>query len=372
MLKALAKSHRVSLLSLIREEEDLTQKAVLQDLLVSITCVVRPLRKKRRQQVASLLRLWPYALRVNCFPEVQQALDRLCSQTQYDAIVCEGVYVANYRFPVGTKRIIDEHNVEYELFWRTFQHESFGPRKWFNWWESRLLKPRELDLCRQADLVLTTSDHDSQLLRADLPTTPLQAVPNGVDLLNFRGDAVPPTGCQIVFTGAMNYYPNINAVLFFAERVWPLVRQQVPTATWVIVGREPPPEVRRLASLPGVTVTGTVPDVRPYLEASAVAIVPLQIGSGTRLKILEAFAMRKAVVSTSLGCEGLSVTSGTHLLLADHPVEFAQKVGLLLQDADLRTRLGQAARTLVEQCYSWEACGTLLLGAIEKSIQERG
>ncbi len=360
------------MLSLISEEEDLEQKKELKDQLVAITCVLRPSRKKRRHQVASLLSFWPYALRVNCFPEVQRALDSLCMQTRYDVVLCEGVYVANYRFPAGVKRIIDEHNVEYELFWRTFLHESAGLRKWFNWWESRLLKPRELALCRQADLVLTTSDCDGQLLKPDLPTTPLQTVPNGVDLVNFQGQATSASACQIVFTGAMNYYPNINAVLFFAERIWPLVRQQVPAATWVIVGREPPPEVQRLGNLPGVTVTGTVPDVRPYLEASTVAVVPLQIGSGTRLKILEAFAMRKAVVSTSLGCEGLAVRSGTHLLLADRPVEFAQKVGLLLQDADLRTRLGQAARTLVEDCYSWEACGALLLDALEKSVQERG
>src|SRR5205085_10717683 len=122
---------------------------------------------------------------------------------------------------------------------------------------------------------------------------------------------------RIIFTGAMNYYPNIDAVLFFARQCWPLIQAQVPHATWQIVGYNPSPEVLELAKLPGITVTGSVPVVQSYLTQASVAIVPLQIGSGTRLKILEALAMQKAVVSTSIGCEGLSVTLGEHLLVAD-------------------------------------------------------
>jgi glycosyltransferase involved in cell wall biosynthesis len=164
---------------------------------------------------------------------------------------------------------------------------------------------------------------------------------------------------------------RVNTFLGFAHRCWPLIRAQVSDATWYIVGRNPNAEVRKLAELPGITVTGAVPDVRSYLASSAVAIAPLQIGSGTRLKILEAFAMRKAVVSTSVGCEGLAVETGEHLLVADQPVEFAQAVVTLLNNPELRTALGQAARLLVEAEYSWKFCGGQLLRVLETHIKER-
>jgi glycosyltransferase involved in cell wall biosynthesis len=161
----------------------------------------------------------------------------------------------------------------------------------------------------------------------------------------------------------------IEAVVSFARQCWPFIKAEIPDATWTIVGREPPPEVRELGTAPGITVTGTVSDVRPYFSTSAVAIAPLHIGGGTRLKILEAFAMRKAVVSTSIGCEGLAVLPGEHLLIADRPEEFAQAVITLLKDPEARTRLGNAGRILVEEEYSWENCGAQLLCALETHIQ---
>jgi glycosyltransferase involved in cell wall biosynthesis len=164
----------------------------------------------------------------------------------------------------------------------------------------------------------------------------------------------------------MDYYPNIDAVLHFARECWPLIRSKVPTATWQIVGRNPPPVVQALAKLPGVSVTGSVPDVKHFLAAAAVAIAPLRVGSGTRLKILEAFAMSKAVVSTSLGCEGLVVVSGEHLVVADEPHEFAQSTVELLHNAQRRKTLGNAGRALAEGEYSWQRCGNDVVQAVEK------
>ncbi len=160
----------------------------------------------------------------------------------------------------------------------------------------------------------------------------------------------------------MDYYPNTQAVLFFAKNCWPLIREQVPTATWLIVGKNPPFEVQRLATtLPGVTVTGTVPDVRPYLVTSAVAIAPIQAGSGTRLKILESLASQKATVSTTVGCEGLAVVPEKHLLVADTPAAFVQAVVTLLHNPQMRNALGYAGRALVEAEYSWDRCGEQLV-----------
>jgi sugar transferase (PEP-CTERM/EpsH1 system associated) len=322
---------------------------------------------KRLQQVMCVVRGKSYILESNSLVEMQEALDTLLIDDQYDAVLFESMLVAGYRIPDGVKIIVDQHNIEHELLQRTYQHEMAWSRKWYNWLESRLLKPIEIERCRRADAVLVTSEREHLLLKNLLPRRVIEVIPNGVDTEAFQSDYLAQEGSnQLIFTGTMDYYPNIDAVLFFAQQCWPLIQMLVPGVTWQIVGRKPPPEVQRLIELPGVTVTGFVPDVRPYLARSAVAIAPLQIGSGTRLKILEAFAMQKAVVSTIVGCEGLSVESGKHLMVADQPEAFAQAVVELLRNPSMRLALGSAGRALVEAEYSWKQCGAQLLHVLEE------
>ena len=195
----------------------------------------------------------------------------------------------------------------------------------------------------------------------------IEVVPNGVDIDYFqRNGSEQGVDGRIIFTGSMEYYPNVEAVLFFAQKCWPLIRERLPNATWQIVGKNPVIDVRKLAKLPGVTVTGSVADVRPYFTEAMVAIVPLLVGSGTRLKILEAMAMQKAIVSTSLGYEGLSVVPGKHLIAADQPEAFAQAVIELLNNPGKRQALGIASRVLVEAEYGWERCGDQLLRVLEQ------
>ncbi len=371
-LRALAAQHTVSLLCLIDEKEDRTGLPALEKYVHKVRYVFRPSSSiRRKQQLLSMARLKSYSLTSNRSEEVQQALDKLLAEEHFDAVFFESALIADYRLPQGVKRVIDQHNVEYALLRRTFERESSHLRKWYNWLEYHLLRPAEVRLCAQADVVLTTSEPDCLLLKETLPGQDIQVVPNGVDLETFQCDFSTPLSNQLVFTGAMNYYPNIEAVLSFARRCWPQIRERIPNATWKIVGREPPLEVKRLEELPGVIVTGTVSDVRPYLNSSSVAIAPLQVGGGTRLKILEAFAMGKAVVSTSIGCEGLSVVPGKHLVVADRPEDFAEAVITLLLDPEKCQALGRAGRTLVEEEYSWERCCDQLLSVLGARIQER-
>lgn len=321
---------------------------------------------KRFRQLKSLLTGKLFTLEANTSREMQETLDSLCAHKHFDAVLFESVLVAGYRLPTNVKVIIDQHNIEYELLYRTYQRETALLRKWYNWRESYLLKPVEIERCRRADVVLVTSEQQRKTLQEVLPHSIIEVVPNGVDIGSFRqSDLVQEVPHQIIFTGTMNYYPNVDAVLFFAQTCWPLIRKQIPDATWLIVGSKPLPEVQQLAALPGVTVTGSVPDVQPYLAASSVALAPLRIGSGTRLKILEALAMQKAMVTTSLGCEGLAVESGKHLLIADEPTTFAQAVITLMQNSEQRRIFGLAGRKLVEDEYSWEQCGTSLLRIVE-------
>jgi sugar transferase (PEP-CTERM/EpsH1 system associated) len=374
LLKTLASQHMVSVLAFVdnaevRASDDLP---LLEALTQTVKLVPRQApRAKRWQQLLSVVGGRSYWLNLFLLPEMQAALDDMLARDHYDAVLFESILMAGYQLPTGMKVIIDEHNLEFEVSQRTYGQEKPSLRKWFNRREYRLLKQGELERCRNADLVVVTSEREQVVLQRLLPESTVAVVPNGVDLEMFTQDDARQ-GCphQIVLTGTMDYYPNTQAALFFAKRCWPTIRREVPDATWQIVGRNPPPEVQRLARLPGVSVTGWVPDVRPYLASAAVAIAPLLVGGGTRLKILEAFAVQKAVVSTSLGCEGIAVEPGKHLMVEDQPEAFARAVITLLRYPEQRAAYGAAGRTLVEAAYSWERCGDHLLQALESTFKE--
>lgn len=370
LLKMLATMHTVSLLTLVAHDEVGADGNIplVQDFVETMQVISRPqTQSKRARQLMSLVGGRSYSLHAHSVAGMQETLDKLLSKGCYDAVLFESVLTAAYRLPKGVKVIIDEHNIEYELLQRTYERETDLLRRWYNWRESRLLKSVEIARCGKADLVLVTSEREHVLLKSMLPQKMIEVVPNGVDIAAFQVDhEAQEVAHSIIFTGTMDYYPNIDAVLFFAERCWPLIRARVPDATWQIVGRNPPLEIAKLAELPGVKVTGWVPDVRPYLAAASVAIAPLLIGSGTRLKILEALAMAKAVVSTSLGCEGLSVVPGKHLMVADQPEAFAQAVVDFLLNPARCNAFGSAGRALAEAEYSWEQCGIKLLHALDR------
>lgn len=374
LLKALASQHTISLLALVNTDEEavLASSSSLKNLVQRLQVVIRPLpRSKRWEQLLTSLGMKSYLLQLFQYAELQETLDYMIADNHYDSVLFESMFVAGYQLPSHTRIIIDQHNIEYELLQRTYLHGHDLIRKWYNWQECRQVRQAEIERCSRADMALVTSGRDREALKGLLQSNPnapaIEVVPNGVDIDFFvNEEAIQEVEHRIVFTGTMDYYPNSNAVVYFARHCWPLIQAKIPDATWQIVGRNPPREVRQLGNLKGVTVTGTVPDIRPHLSAAAVAIVPLQIGSGTRLKILEAFAMRRAAVSTSIGCEGLAVANGTHLLVEDDPEAFAQGVVMLLQNPEMRNSLGNAGRSLVETEYSWQQVGTRLLHILEE------
>ena len=372
LLQAVARSHSTALIALVNQADMARSRdiALLEDTVHALHLVPRePSNLKRWQQLASIARGKSYLLDSFRESKVQRALDAVLAGDRYDVVLFESMFMAGYRVPAGIRIIIDQHNIEHELLERTYQHEKSLPRKWYNWQESRLVKRAELSLCQRADGVLVTSERERSKLKELVSGKVIEVVPNGVATAMYTVDEPSAEGPErIIFTGSMDYYPNTQAVLFFAQYCWPLVRAQIPGATWQIVGKNPTRDVLKLAQLPGVMVTGTVPDVRPYLAEAAVAIVPLLIGSGTRLKILDAFAARKAVVSTTIGCEGLAVESGKHLLIADPPEAFARAIIALLRDPERRGELGRAGRTLVETDYSWERSSEQLLRLLEERV----
>lgn len=247
-----------------------------------------------------------------------------------------------------------EHNVEHVIWQRLSQHEQRLWRRVLLQIETSKMRQSEADACRRADLTLAVSETDRSKLQEIVPEAKISTIPTGVDIAYFTPNGAPKSDHSLVFTGSLDWYPNEDAMLYFFSEILPGIRAAVSDVTVTVVGRNPGSPLKTAAAdIPGVSVTGTVPDVRPYVHDAAVFVVPLRIGSGTRLKIFEALAMGKAVVSTSVGAEGLGLTAGLHFLQADTPDDFVKAVTSLLRNPARRDTLGEAARHLVETHYSW-------------------
>lgn len=314
---------------------------------------------KRAVQLVSAPSPRPFACRVIYAGEMQQAIDDLCSSHRFDAIQLESSVLCAFRFPSGPRLILDEHNVEYEVFERMHESERSLPRRSFNRLEYVRFRRFEQRWWRHIDGCAVTSEREERIVRAHAPATPTAVVPNGVDLDYFRPPAVEAETKTAVFNGVLDYRPNLDAAHYLTDEIWPRVRARFPGALLSIVGRGEPEEIRRLCR-PGVYVTGEVPDVRPHLAKAAVVVVPIRMGGGTRLKVVEGLAMGKAMVSTSLGCEGVNVGDGEHLLVADTAEAFANAVVRLFEDRTLRGALGSAGRARMEEEYSWDLAGARL------------
>jgi polysaccharide biosynthesis protein PslH len=212
---------------------------------------------------------------------------------------------------------------------------------------------------RSAQGCVLTSDRDQLAVCATAPSTPTAVVSNGVDLEYFAPWTQATEPHSVVFNGVLNYRPNLDGATHLVEEVWPLVLEACPSARLSIVGRAPERDAATLRR-PTVEVLGTVPDIRPYLGRAEVVAVPIRMGGGTRFKVVEALSMGKPMVSTTLGCEGLSVSDRQHLLIGDDAETFAHRILELFKDGDLRRGLGIAGRALAEEKYSWHLAGERL------------
>jgi glycosyltransferase involved in cell wall biosynthesis len=205
----------------------------------------------------------------------------------------------------------------------------------------------EARTCARVSLTLAVSEQDRALLEQASPGARVRAIATGVDTTFFAPTGQAAGAAQLVFTGSMDWFPNEDGILYFADSILPLVRREFPHTRVTVVGRDPSPRLRAAAATKGLRLTGTVEDVRPYVSEAAVCVVPLRVGGGTRLKIFEALAMGKPVVSTTVGAEGLPLVPGEHFLQADEPASFA---GAVVSRGDA---LGRAGRRLVEERHAW-------------------
>jgi glycosyltransferase involved in cell wall biosynthesis len=388
IVAGLAARHKVHLLSF--GDPTAAAGSPLDGLCQLVEVIPPPAPRSVARRLASLfLTLKPdMALRLRS-PAFHTALADRLSGDSYDVVQVEGIEMGPYLLQVAHSRpsgtsprlVFDDHNAEYILQRRAWETDLQQPRRWiaaaYSLIQWRKLRRYERRLLRSADAVAAVSEVDAEALQRLVPDLEVTVVPNGVDIEYYRPLPVELTVSaeeaasdeawemgvglwaagqglwDIVFTGKMDFRPNVDAVLWFAQEVLPLVRREVPEAHFWVVGQKPHPRLAALGDHPGVTLTGWVEDVRPYISRAAVYAVPLRIGGGTRLKVLEAMAMGKAIVSTSLGCEGFDLVPGQELLMADAPADFAAAILRLFRDSAQRQRLGRAARRFAVSRYEW-------------------
>ena len=352
----LAARHHVTLLAHAGPHDtDKVQamRAVCQE--VHTVSLDRPLGASDRfSQLASLTSPLPYQVLRLRSSQLQRALDDLLADSGFDLVQVESSPIAELSIPKSLPVVLDEHNIEYELLQRAYLAESSLARRAFNWLEHRKFRRHEIARWSAVACVAVTSEREEAIVRREAPGVTVATVPNGVDLDHFRSDGSAPDPDNIVFTGLMRYRPNLDAAAHFAREILPIIRRARPSARFTVVGWGHVEQIRAAVG-PDVEVTGRVPDVRSYINRAAVVVVPLRVGGGTRLKVLEALAAERPVVGTSLGVEGIAVQDGVHLMIRDEPRAFAEAVLDLLRDPARGRHLAANGRRLVEKAYGWQA-----------------
>jgi len=311
----------------------------------------------------------PYAVSRFASGKVRDRLKSCLSEQRPDVVVCDFLDAAiNFPERLAVPSVLFQHNVESEIWRRHATNGAIGVRKLIYGLEFSKMLRYEQGVVTRFDHVIAVSEHDKNLMSAWVEPERVTVVPTGVDTEQFCPDKQPGQEKPlVVFVGAMDWEPNVDAVKYFCEEIWPLVLAKVPGARFRIVGRNPDRRVRGLAG-PTVEVTGRVPSVVEHLRAAAAVVVPLRIGGGTRIKIYEAMAVGKAVVSTTVGAEGLDVHHGQNILLCDATDDFAESVAAMLRDEQVRGRLGRAAAELAAN-YGWPLIGAKF-GQILQEIGE--
>jgi glycosyltransferase involved in cell wall biosynthesis len=311
----------------------------------------------------------PPELRFHWSGELARKVRGFTSRVQFDVAHIEfghmGLYLEILPVELQQKSVWMLHDIDWSKYGRMAQLEMKPSRKLRTWLHSRMMRRWTPHYAGRFRRCVTVSEHDRYLLTTANPRLQVDVVPNGVDTRAYQPLKEEVASPVLLFVGNMAYLPCADAVLSFCRDVLPRIRRVMANVEMWIVGINPRPEVRELEGA-GVHVTGFVEDVRPYYNRSTVCVVPLRAGGGTRLKILEAMALGRPVVSTSIGSEGLDAVDGEHILIADHPEDFAHKTLRLLTDETLRQSIANKARELVVRCYDWDIVAQRLMQVYEQ------
>ena len=299
--------------------------------------------------------------------EMQRLINKILSEDNFDVIQMEFPIMGIFDFESDAVKILDEHNVEYDNFYGMWKHAKTPIRRLHYMSEYKKSYKEEIASCKKMDAIFVVSNRDKQILDKEVPSIPKYLVPNGVDTLYFKPSGEVPEPYSLVFTGMMAYVPNYDGMLYFLDEIFPLVLKKIPQAKIYIVGNRPPKELERRAS-GNVIITGYVDDVRPYVRRASLYVVPLRMGGGTRLKVLEALAMKKPVVTTSVGCEGIDVSDNESVIIRNNPAEFAKSIIEVLKNRDMQKSLGEKGYETINSVYDWNVVSRRLEGSLKSVL----
>jgi polysaccharide biosynthesis protein PslH len=385
LLKRLAQRHTISLLCY--GSPHTPEVGAIQEAGIELSLVEPPLDQTSRNLYASLFvnlfSLHPFSVTKHYSARFQKKLDQLLEDRSWDLIQCEWTPFARFIPPAcHVPVLVTTHNVESEILARRAHHTQNPIGKMFFQLQEWKMRRFEQQALRRASAVTAVTTRDAETIRG-WGIKSIRLVPNGVDLNAYYVNSDAESDNEILVLGSLDWYPNVDALNYFIEDIFPIVRACRPDARLRIVGRRPSERLKnRCSNIASVIFVGEVEDTNTYLGRAAVVVVPLRIGGGSRLKILEAMAAGKAIVSTSIGAEGLEVVSEEHLMIADSPVEFASRVEQLLASKTERHRLGAQGRGLVEERYGWAEIASYLeeswynvsgnhMGAIESNCAKK-
>lgn len=381
LMTELARRHDLTAVMLVDNEFDIEEcRLAMQAFCREVILIRNPHGRdglaKRLLQLRSLASTRSFErLRVTV-PAMQQALDEVLRTRRFDIVNLEFTFLGHCdlrQAPSGEKLphlVVDSHELAYDLARQFAQAADSRGRRLFagaNW---RKLRREELGTYRAADGVYLCSAADEQRLLDQVPGASTAVIPNAADVEYFQPRPTDPSpdGRTVVYFGLLSTVPNVDGMIHFVRDIWPHIVEAHPEVRFKIIGGRPPPSLLALAG-PRVELTGFVPDLRPHLAAAAAVVVPLRLGGGTRLKIVEAMAMGKAIVSTTLGAEGIEAVPGRDLLVEDQPAAFANAVSRLLTEPSLTARIGQSARQLAVERYAWSGAARALEGFYRRILE---
>lgn len=355
LIRHLAADHEITLVCFLEDDRPPADIAHVE----SLGCRVETVPWSPRwggsiRRALDLIGSTPVWVRPYVSSQMRNRLCQLAEGNHYDVVHVDTVLMAPYgRVLSHLPRVIAPHDAVSLLLEQSYRKVDGLGRKLLTWAMWRQMQRYEARIYPEYDACYVVSEEDADALRALAPHLNVHCVPNGVDNAYYRPLGAEPDYPSVVFSGVMNYSPNQEAVLHFYHHILPHIRREIPDVRFYVVGRDPHPTIQALAADDKITVTGTVADLRPYLDKATVYVCPVRIGGGMKNKLLEALAMGKAVVATSASCQGVEAVHRRDLIIADAPEEFAEWTIRLLQDTEIRQRLEQRGRQLVLERYRW-------------------
>lgn len=366
LLKPLASRHEIFFVC--RQHEDTAESfpASLERIGIKPIIVPHLIQKKSGARFslalfANIFSRYPYSVSSHRSASLMGRIAQLLTEQHFDLIHCEWTpYAINLAEVFGKiPTVVDAHNIEAMIWKRNFQVEVHPLKKAYFYLQWKKMEAFERAYFAQFTRCVAVAENDARMISQISPGSFVDTVSNGVDVGYFHSQkphrSASGNNQSIVFTGSLDWRPNVDGILYFLEQIFPLVKMRYPASKFVIVGRKPLQILKdRVRGREDVILAGTVPDVRPYMDAADVYVVPLRVGGGSRLKILEAFSMELPVVSTTIGAEGLDIGDGKNILIADNPADFAAAIASILDDKSKAERLGEQGRALVEAQYQWK------------------